>query len=41
MKRMATAEEVATFALALASNDFPYMTAAQMVLDAGMTTHSG
>lgn len=37
MKRMATPEEIATFALALASDDFPFMTAAQMVIDGGKT----
>lgn len=41
MKRMATAEEVAGFALALASEDFPYMTGAQMVIDGGKTAHDG
>jgi hypothetical protein len=41
MKRMATAEEIATFALALASDDFPYMTGAQMVIDGGKTAHDG
>jgi hypothetical protein len=41
VQRMATAEEVATFALALASSDFPYMTAAQMVLEAGMSSYAG
>ncbi|WP_163507776.1 SDR family NAD(P)-dependent oxidoreductase [Fodinicola acaciae] len=39
--RMATADEVAAFALALASDDFPYMTGAQMVLDGGKTAHAG
>lgn len=39
MKRMATSEEVAAFALALASDDFPYMTGAQMVIDGGKTAH--
>jgi hypothetical protein len=32
---MATPEEVAAFALMLASNDHPYMTGAQMVIDGG------
>jgi NAD(P)-dependent dehydrogenase (short-subunit alcohol dehydrogenase family) len=41
MKRMATPEEVAGFAMALASDDFPYMTGAQMVLDGGKTAHAG
>jgi NAD(P)-dependent dehydrogenase (short-subunit alcohol dehydrogenase family) len=39
--RMATADEVGAFALALASDDFPYMTGAQMVLDGGKTAHAG
>jgi NAD(P)-dependent dehydrogenase (short-subunit alcohol dehydrogenase family) len=39
--RMATADEVAAFALALTSDDFPYMTGAQMVLDGGKTAHAG
>jgi NAD(P)-dependent dehydrogenase (short-subunit alcohol dehydrogenase family) len=38
--RMATAEEIAEFALALASDDFPYMTGAQMVIDGGKTAHA-
>jgi len=41
MKRMATAEEIAAFALALASDDFPYMTGAQMVIDGGKTAQAG
>jgi NAD(P)-dependent dehydrogenase (short-subunit alcohol dehydrogenase family) len=41
LKRMATPDEVASFALALASTDFPYMTAAQMVLDGGKTAYAG
>ncbi|WP_222705480.1 SDR family NAD(P)-dependent oxidoreductase [Terriglobus albidus] len=41
MKRMATAEEIASFALALASDEFPYMTGAQMVIDGGKTTRDG
>ena len=41
MKRMATPEEIAAFALALASDDFPYMTGAQMVIDGGKTAHGG
>jgi NAD(P)-dependent dehydrogenase (short-subunit alcohol dehydrogenase family) len=38
--RLATADEVAVAALALASDEFPYMTAAQLVLDAGRTARS-
>jgi NAD(P)-dependent dehydrogenase (short-subunit alcohol dehydrogenase family) len=41
MQRMATPQEVAAFALALASDDFPYMTGAQMVIDGGKTAHGG
>jgi NAD(P)-dependent dehydrogenase (short-subunit alcohol dehydrogenase family) len=41
MKRMATAEEIAAFALALASDDFPFMTGAQMVIDGGKTARAG
>ena len=41
MKRMATPEEIAAFALALASDDFPYMTGAQLVIDGGKTAHDG
>jgi NAD(P)-dependent dehydrogenase (short-subunit alcohol dehydrogenase family) len=41
MKRMATPEEIATFALALASDDFPFMTGAQMVIDGGKTILGG
>ena len=39
--RLASAEEVAAFALALASDDFPFMTGAQMVLDGGKTAKAG
>jgi hypothetical protein len=41
MGRMATPEEIAGFALALASDDFPFMTGAQMVLDGGKTAEAG
>jgi NAD(P)-dependent dehydrogenase (short-subunit alcohol dehydrogenase family) len=41
IRRMATPEEIAAFALALASDDFPYMTGAQMVIDGGKTAHDG
>lgn len=40
LKRMATADEIAVFALALASGDFPYMTGAQLVIDGGKTAHA-
>jgi len=39
--RMAKAEEIAAFALVLASDDHPYMTGAQMVIDGGKTAHAG
>ena len=39
--RMATPEEIAAFALVLASDDHPYMTGAQMVIDGGKTAHAG
>jgi NAD(P)-dependent dehydrogenase (short-subunit alcohol dehydrogenase family) len=41
MRRMATAEEIAAFALALASDDSPFMTGAQMVIDGGKTAQGG
>lgn len=41
MERMAKPEEIAAFALALASDEFPYMTGAQMVIDGGKTAHAG
>lgn len=41
MKRMASPEEIATFALALAADDFPFMTGAQMVIDGGKTAQGG
>jgi NAD(P)-dependent dehydrogenase (short-subunit alcohol dehydrogenase family) len=41
MGRMAKPEEIAAFAVALASDDFPYMTGAQMVMDGGKTAHAG
>ena len=39
--RLATAEEVAAFALTLASDEHPFMTGAQMVLDGGKTAKAG
>ncbi len=39
--RLATAEEVAAFALTLASDEHPFMTGAQMVLDGSKTAKSG
>jgi len=41
LERMATPEEIAAFALVLASDDHPYMTGAQMVIDGGKTAHAG
>lgn len=41
LERMARADEIAAFALVLASNDHPYMTGAQMVIDGGKTAHAG
>ena len=41
MKRLATAEEIAACALALASDDFPFMTGAQIVIDGGKTVRAG
>jgi hypothetical protein len=41
MGRMATPEEIASFALALASGDLPFMTGAQMVIDGGKTAAAG
>jgi NAD(P)-dependent dehydrogenase (short-subunit alcohol dehydrogenase family) len=38
---MAKPEEIAAFALALASDEFPYMTGSQMVIDGGKTAHAG
>ncbi len=41
MGRLATAEEVAALALALASDEHPFMTGAQIVLDGGKTAKAG
>jgi NAD(P)-dependent dehydrogenase (short-subunit alcohol dehydrogenase family) len=38
--RMAKPEEIAAFALALASDEFPYLTGAQLVIDGGKTAHA-
>jgi NAD(P)-dependent dehydrogenase (short-subunit alcohol dehydrogenase family) len=40
LQRMATPEEIAACALALASNEFPYMTGAAFVVDGGKTAAS-
>jgi hypothetical protein len=39
--RMATPEEIAAFALVLASDDHPYMTGAALVIDGGKTAQAG
>jgi NAD(P)-dependent dehydrogenase (short-subunit alcohol dehydrogenase family) len=39
--RLAKPDEIAAFALALASDDFPFMTGAQMVIDGGKTAQAG
>jgi NAD(P)-dependent dehydrogenase (short-subunit alcohol dehydrogenase family) len=41
LHRMATPEEIASFALVLASDDHPYMTGAALVIDGGKTAHGG
>jgi NAD(P)-dependent dehydrogenase (short-subunit alcohol dehydrogenase family) len=41
LARMATADEIAAFALVLGSDDHPYMTGSQMVIDGGKTAHAG
>jgi NAD(P)-dependent dehydrogenase (short-subunit alcohol dehydrogenase family) len=41
LRRMATAEEVAAFALTLAADEHPFMTGAQLVLDGGKTAQAG
>src|SRR5260221_12088323 len=38
--RMARPEEIAAFAVTLASDEFPYLTGAQMVIDGGKTAHA-
>ncbi|MGW4774423.1 SDR family NAD(P)-dependent oxidoreductase [Nocardia sp. NPDC004278] len=38
--RLATPEEIASFALTLASGEHPYMTGAQLVIDGGKTAHA-
>ncbi|MBF6212319.1 SDR family oxidoreductase [Nocardia puris] len=38
--RLATAEEIAAFALTLASPEHPYLTGAQLVIDGGKTAHA-
>ena len=41
LERMASAEEIAAFALVLASDDHPCVTGTQMVIDGGKTAHAG
>jgi len=41
LQRMATPEEIAAFALALASDEHPYLTGASLVIDGGKTAHAG
>ena len=41
LQRLATPEEVAAFALTLASDDHPFTTAGQFVIDGGKTAHAG
>ena len=41
LQRMATAQEIAASALTLASDEHPYMTGAQMVIDGGKTARAG
>lgn len=41
LQRVATPEEIAAFALVLASDDHPYTTGGQFVIDGGKTAHGG
>jgi NAD(P)-dependent dehydrogenase (short-subunit alcohol dehydrogenase family) len=41
LQRVATAEEIAAFALTLASDDHPYTTGGQFVIDGGKTAQAG
>ena len=40
LERVATPEEIAAFAVTLASDDHPYMTGGQFVIDGGKTAHA-
>jgi NAD(P)-dependent dehydrogenase (short-subunit alcohol dehydrogenase family) len=40
LQRLATPEEIAAFALVLASPEHPYLTGAQLVIDGGKTAHA-
>ena len=41
LQRLATPEEIAAFALTLASDDHPFTTGGQFVIDGGKTAHAG
>jgi NAD(P)-dependent dehydrogenase (short-subunit alcohol dehydrogenase family) len=41
LRPTASKEEIAALALVLASDDLPYMTGAQLVMDGGKTAHAG
>jgi NAD(P)-dependent dehydrogenase (short-subunit alcohol dehydrogenase family) len=41
LQRLASPEEIAAFALALASDEHPYLTGASLVIDGGKTAHAG
>jgi NAD(P)-dependent dehydrogenase (short-subunit alcohol dehydrogenase family) len=41
LQRLATPEEIAAFALTLASDEHPFMTGAQLVIDGGKTAEAG
>jgi NAD(P)-dependent dehydrogenase (short-subunit alcohol dehydrogenase family) len=41
LQRVATPEEIAAFAVTLASDDHPYTTGGQFVIDGGKTAHAG
>src|SRR5579859_4210807 len=41
LERVATPEEIAAFAVTLASDDHPYTTGGQFVIDGGKTAHAG
>lgn len=41
LQRVATPEEIAAFALTLASDDHPYLTGGQFLIDGGKTAHGG
>jgi NAD(P)-dependent dehydrogenase (short-subunit alcohol dehydrogenase family) len=41
LRRLATPQEIAAFALTLASDDHPFITGAAPVIDGGKTAHAG